>query len=96
MKNFFLLFMMSVFLLGCSSTVVTPIMKKTDNSYVISAEGVRDDSSAADRMAQIKKAADDFCKQEKKIVEILTVNEYPGGFGKVPATGMTFRCVNVQ
>ena len=86
--------LVSAFLVGCSSTVLTPIIKNSSGNFVISAEGVRDDSTPEERVAKIQKEAQNFCDKEKQVAEVINTNEHLGGFGKVAANGMTFRCIN--
>ena len=76
---------------GCAG--VTDVVSTGPDTYMAASHGVMGWSSGGAQKAKALQKADAFCKSLGKQLQPIGTNETPGGFGKIAAGEVHFRCL---
>ena len=78
-------------LAGCAGA--THVVSTGPGTYMIASHGVMGWSSGPAQKAKAFEEADDYCKKLGKQMQPINSSETDGGFGKIAAGEVDFRCV---
>ena len=78
-------------LVGCAG--VTDVVPVGQDTFMIASHGVMGWSSAGAQKAKAFQAAAEYCKNLGKELQPIRTSETPGGFGKIAAGEVEFRCL---
>jgi len=77
---------------GCAG--VTDVVATGPDSYMVASHGTMGWSSGPAQKAAAFSKADTFCKQQGKVVQVITATDSGnGGFGKISSGEVDFKCI---
>jgi hypothetical protein len=77
---------------GCAGTTHR-IVQTGQGTYMVASHGTMGWSSAGAQKAKAFEDANNYCKQQGKVVETISNRETDSGFGKIASAEIEFRCV---
>ena len=78
-------------LAGCAG--VTDVVPTGPDTFMVANHGTMGWSSAGAQKAMAFQRANDYCKNLGKQFQSISTNESPGGYGKIAAAEVEFRCL---
>lgn len=79
-------------LAGCAGT--TDVVSTGGDTFMVASHGTMGWSSGPAQKAHAIERANAYCSVSGKTMEILNASEQPGGFGRIAAGEVQFRCVS--
>ena len=76
---------------GCAG--ITDVVSTGPDTYLIASHGTMGWSSGGAQKAKAFKEASDYCKKLGKQMHPINASETAGGFGKIAAGEVEFRCI---